>query len=317
MAHWAQGTYTVINRAKYVGNGEPRYRSGWEFSFMKFCDSNDAVLQWASESIAIPYRHPLTGKMTQYIPDFLITYRTRDNQMRAELIEIKPKKQSVIESKMSSKDRAIVAINYCKWDAATKWARRNGLVFRVITEQDMFHNGRAWATKYGMTRKLEDLFDLPPTEDDVNVSVPAIAENKSQLAALDDAIDKIDNALPAVRGLDATDQEMDELAGLATGTYKDLMDLGFQVDSRFASEIFSVASNMLGHAITAKTAKLDKKLKMIDLQMKKMRLDQQQQVIDSKDPEGMAAAQTAHGVVLSRNDLLERIIGKGQNTQKE
>ena len=143
MAHWAQGPYTVINRAKYVGNGEPRYRSGWEFSFMKFCDTNDSVLQWASESIAIPYRHPLTGKMTQYIPDFLITYRTRNNQMRAELIEIKPKKQSVIESKMSSRDRAIVAINYAKWDAATKWARRNGLVFRVITEQDMFHNGRA------------------------------------------------------------------------------------------------------------------------------------------------------------------------------
>jgi len=142
MAHWAQGTYTVVNREKYVGNGEPRYRSGWEFSFMKFCDTNDAVLQWASESIAIPYRHPLTGKMTQYIPDFLITYRTRDNQMRAELIEIKPKKQSVIESKMSSKDRAIVAINYAKWDSATKWARRNGLTFRVITEQDMFHNGR-------------------------------------------------------------------------------------------------------------------------------------------------------------------------------
>ena len=109
---------------------------------------------------------------------------------------------------------------------------------------------------------------------------------------------------------------MDELAGLATGTYKDLMDLGFQVDSRFASEIFSVASNMLGHAITAKAAKLDKKLKMIDLQMKKMRLDQQQQVLDAKDPEA-AAAETAHGVVLSRNDLLQRIIGKSQNTQKE
>ena len=82
-----------------------------------------------------------------------------------------------------------------------------------------------------MTKKLEELFDLAPTEDDVNVSVPAIAENKSQLAALDDAIDKIDNALPAVRGLDATDQEMDELAGLATGTYKDLMDLGFEADA--------------------------------------------------------------------------------------
>ena len=143
MSHWAQGPYTVINREKYVGNGTPRYRSGWELSFMKFCDSNDHVLQWASESIAIPYRHPLTGKMTQYIPDFLITYRTSNNTVKAELIEIKPKKQSVIESKMSSKDRAIVAINYCKWDAASKWARNNGLTFRVITEDQMFHNGKS------------------------------------------------------------------------------------------------------------------------------------------------------------------------------
>ena len=143
MSRWAQGSYTVLNRDKYVGNGVPRYRSGWELSFMKFCDTNDAILQWASESIAIPYRHPLTGKMTQYIPDFLIMYRTRDNTIRAELIEIKPKKQSVIESKMSSRDRAVVAINYSKWDAATKWARKNGLSFRVITENDMFANGCA------------------------------------------------------------------------------------------------------------------------------------------------------------------------------
>ena len=141
MAKWAQGTYTVVNRAKYVGNGEPRYRSGWEFSFMKFCDSNDSVLQWASESIAIPYRHPLTGKMTQYIPDFLITYRTRDNTVKAELIEIKPRGQSLITERQSSRDRAVVAVNYAKWDAAQKWCRRQGLVFRVITEDDMFRNG--------------------------------------------------------------------------------------------------------------------------------------------------------------------------------
>ena len=143
MSRWAQGNYVIINREKYAGNGTPRYRSGWELSFMKFCDTNDHVLQWASESIAIPYRHPLTGKVTQYIPDFLITYRNRDNTVRAELIEIKPKSQSVIESKMNSRDRAVMAINYAKWDAATKWARKNGLSFRVITENDMFHNGRA------------------------------------------------------------------------------------------------------------------------------------------------------------------------------
>ena len=163
-----------------------------------------------------------------------------------------------------------------------------------------------------MTRKLEELFDLPPSDKEINLAVPALEENRNAIIALDQAIDKIDAALPAVRGLESTDQEMDELAGLATSSYKDLMDLGMQVDSRFASEIFGVASNMLGHAITAKTAKLDKKLKMIDLQMKKVRLDQQQA---DKDPE--ATAQQGQGHVLSRNELLERILGKNQNAQKE
>ena len=164
-----------------------------------------------------------------------------------------------------------------------------------------------------MTRKLEELFDLPPSTQEVETAVPSIAENRTIIQNLDAAIDKIDAALPAVRGLESTDTEMDELAGMATNSYRDLMDLGMQVDSRFASEIFSVASNMLGHAITAKTAKLDKKLKIIDLQMKKMRLDQQQA---DKDPEG-AAAQQGQGHVLSRNELLERILGKNQNAQKE
>ncbi len=141
MSRFANGSYTLTNPAKYVGKGTPRYRSGWEHAFFKFCDSNDAVLQWASESIAIPYRNPITGKSSQYIPDILMTYRTRGNQVRAELIEIKPRKQSVIEEKMSSRDRAVVAVNYAKWDAATKWAKRNGLLFRVITEDQMFKNG--------------------------------------------------------------------------------------------------------------------------------------------------------------------------------
>lgn len=141
MKRWAQGIYEVLNPEKYVGRRRPRYRSGWEHSFMRFCDNNDHVLQWASESVTIPYRHPLTGKVTNYVPDFIIVYRNRDNTVRAELIEIKPKKQSVIESKMSNRDRAVVAVNYAKWDAATKWARRNGMTFRVITESDMFHQG--------------------------------------------------------------------------------------------------------------------------------------------------------------------------------
>jgi hypothetical protein len=161
-----------------------------------------------------------------------------------------------------------------------------------------------------MTRKLEQLFDLPPTETEVDTAIPTLPSNRATIVALDQAIDKIDTALPAVRGLDATDTEMDELAGLATASYRDLMDLGMQVDSRFASEIFSVASIMLGHAITAKTAKLDKKLKMIDLQLKKARLDQSQ-------PEEKAPQQ-GQGHVLSRNELLDRILGtKNQKAQNE
>ena len=163
-----------------------------------------------------------------------------------------------------------------------------------------------------MTRKLESLFDLPssvetPTESDT----PTIEETRTQLAAIDSTIDKIDAALPAVRGLDASDNEMDDLAQLAQDSYKDLMDLGMQVDSRFASEIFSVASNMLGHAITAKTAKLNKKLRMIDLQMKKIKLDRDV-------PDEQKSMQTAEGMVLNRNDLLERLLkGKDQNATKE
>ena len=161
-----------------------------------------------------------------------------------------------------------------------------------------------------MTRKLEDLFDLPSSvEIETENEIPTIAETRAQLAVIDDAIDKIDSALPAVRDLDASDGEMDELADLAKDSYKDLMDLGMQVDSRFASEIFNVAGTMLGHAITAKTAKMNKKLKVIDLQLKKMRLDQQ-----TPAEEQIA---TAEGQVLNRNDLLERLLkGKDQNNGK-
>lgn len=163
-----------------------------------------------------------------------------------------------------------------------------------------------------MTKKLEELFDLPLTPQEVDTAIPALPANRETLAELDAAIDKIDHALPAVRGLEATDSEMDQLADMAKDSYQSLMDLGMQVDSRFASEIFSVASNMLGHAITAKTAKLDKKLKMIDLQLKKLRLDQSQP--DNTPP----AVQQGTGMVLSRNDLLQRIIaGNKQNDRKE
>ena len=130
-----------MNQRKYAGKGAPKFRSGWELAFMRFCDSNDHIISWASESMTIPYRNPLTGKPTRYIPDFLIQYRNKHNKVVTELIEIKPKKQSILESKASNRDRAIVAVNYAKWAAAQAWCKRNGLTFRVITEDDIFRQG--------------------------------------------------------------------------------------------------------------------------------------------------------------------------------
>jgi hypothetical protein len=141
MTKFAQGVYKVLNPTKYVGTRPPRYRSSWEWHFMKFCDDNDHILQWASESVSIPYRHPITGKQTIYVPDFLITYQGSNGQTIGELVEIKPRKQSVIEDKQSQRDRMAVAINYAKWSAAEKWARRQGLTFRIITEDQIFRNG--------------------------------------------------------------------------------------------------------------------------------------------------------------------------------
>jgi hypothetical protein len=161
-----------------------------------------------------------------------------------------------------------------------------------------------------MTRKLEEIFDLPPSGCDSETTEPAtVPATQIQLQEIDATIDKIDQALPAVRGLDASDQEMDDLANKAQETFDNLMDLGFNVDSRYASEIFAVAGTMLGHALTAKTAKLNKKLKMVELQMKKVKLDRD---VQSDEP-----TQIAHGQVLSRNDLLEMIKGsKDQNNNK-
>lgn len=142
MGNWAQGIYEVKNPQKYVGKHKPKYRSGWELTFMTFCDNNTNVIYWASESMAIPYRHPLTGKPTRYIPDFFVVYQNKYGQQIAEVVEIKPKKQSLIESKaMSLKDRAVVAINHAKWQAATAYCKQQGYTFRVITEDDLFRNG--------------------------------------------------------------------------------------------------------------------------------------------------------------------------------
>jgi hypothetical protein len=140
---WAQGKFNLKNPDKYLGNKTPLYRSSWEFTFMKMCDENPAILKWASESIKIPYRNPFTGKYTIYVPDFFIHYVDAKNNQHTELIEVKPLNQtSLREAKKNTNNQAHAVLNNAKWEAARSWCKQNGVTFRIISEKDMFHQGR-------------------------------------------------------------------------------------------------------------------------------------------------------------------------------
>jgi len=109
---------------------------------MTFCDTHNNVTHWASEALAIPYRSPLDGKIHKYIPDFFVVYQNKYGKSIAEVVEIKPKKQSLIESRAASaRDKIVVAINHAKWQAAMAYCKTQGYTFRVITEDDLFRNG--------------------------------------------------------------------------------------------------------------------------------------------------------------------------------
>jgi len=157
-----------------------------------------------------------------------------------------------------------------------------------------------------MTKKLEELFELSQSTDTEEKPLELPPETQEITVTALNNLEKIENALPQVRGLESADVEMDELANLAQNSYKDLMDLGMQVDSRFSSEIFNVAGTMLGHAITAKTAKVSKKLKMIELQLKKAALDQKQ----SKKDEEVQNTPLGEGKALDRNEILKALLEK-------
>jgi hypothetical protein len=143
MRKFAQGKFQPKNPQKYIGIGTPSYRSSWEFAFMTFCDNNPAVTNWASESIKIPYRNPFTGKQTVYVPDFFINYVDKNGKMHAEVIEVKPLKQtSLREAGRSKHAQAHAVLNMAKWEAARAWCKQQNVFFRVISENDIFHTGK-------------------------------------------------------------------------------------------------------------------------------------------------------------------------------
>jgi hypothetical protein len=138
---FSKGVYTIKNSEKYVGNRAPVYRSSWEFTVMSFFDNNPAVQQWSSEPIKIPYKDPLTGKQTVYVPDFLCVYLDKNNKKHAELWEVKPAKQTLREKVGKNPyDQAQFVKNQAKWAAASVWCQQHGVKFRIVNEGDIFHN---------------------------------------------------------------------------------------------------------------------------------------------------------------------------------
>ena len=135
---YTQGQFVPKNPQKLIGGKTPRFRSSWELRCMSFLDTHPNVVQWGSECVTIPYVNPLTGKKTVYVPDFMVEYMDQRGNRRLEMIEVKPRKESVMEAAKSKRDRAFVILNTAKWTAAIKFCSKYGIQFRVINEDDIF-----------------------------------------------------------------------------------------------------------------------------------------------------------------------------------
>jgi len=141
----ARGKYAPKNPSKYIGNIHTiNYRSSWEHEFMKFLDNNPYVLHWASEHPVIPYIKPTDKRIHRYLPDFFMEYVNKHGEILQEIIEIKPKEQTVQpktvgKNKKTQLYEAVTwAVNKAKWAAAQQFCEKNGLKFRIITECNQF-----------------------------------------------------------------------------------------------------------------------------------------------------------------------------------
>jgi hypothetical protein len=153
-----------------------------------------------------------------------------------------------------------------------------------------------------MTKKLEELLNLPPSEEPLVEPAKEAPVPTIDLQDKLEEFDKIAAALPKVKGLgDLADAELDALAAKAEQAYDDLMDLGMNVEARYGARMFEVAANMMNAAIQAKSSKIDKKLKMVDLQLKKLAIDKKH---------GNESGETVQGegyILTDRNSILEKL----------
>lgn len=137
-----RGKYTPKNPEKYVGTYPIIFRSSWELKVMENFDMHPNILCWASESLKIPYKNPFTGKYTVYVPDFVVTYVDAKGNQKAEIIEVKPAKETFLEQAKSQRAKAAVALNTYKWAAAQAFANHHGMGFRIMNENHIFNNPR-------------------------------------------------------------------------------------------------------------------------------------------------------------------------------
>lgn len=145
MKSYFQGHYKPKNPAKYVGTYPIVFRSSWEHKVMELFDANPNILTWSSESIKIPYQNPFTGKYTVYVPDFVVTYVDAKGNQIAEIIEVKPAKETFLEKAKSQRAKAAVALNTFKWAAAQAFANQHGMSFRVMNEENIFNSPKGKA----------------------------------------------------------------------------------------------------------------------------------------------------------------------------
>jgi hypothetical protein len=153
MSAFAQGTYILQNPSKYVGKKPPYFRSSWELTFMRMCDSHPNIVKWANESIAIPYMNPFTSRLANYIPDFMIQYIDKDGREHVELIEIKPSSQTTMENAKNKREQAQTVLNAAKWTAAHEWCQRKGIRFKVLNEEHIFQTKKARQSKKRIPKK--------------------------------------------------------------------------------------------------------------------------------------------------------------------
>ena len=139
-----KGRYQPNNPLKYKGNFRNIiYRSLWELKFMKYCDSNQNILEWGSEEIVVPYRSPIDNRYHRYFPDFYIKVRENTGKIKKYIIEVKPQKQCIEPKVQKKKTRSYVyqvceyAKNQAKWKAAEEYCMDRGLEFKVLTENEL------------------------------------------------------------------------------------------------------------------------------------------------------------------------------------